>query len=119
DSSVVLTNSRLYAREVQDIQLSGALVTVSACQSAGAKAYTGEGLVGFAWAFLSAGARGVIASLWDVNDRSTATFMARLYTRIRSGESAEIALRKVKLDFLNADALRKPYLWAPFQMYAR
>ena len=35
----------------------------------GARAYAGEGLVGFTWAFLSAGAHNVIAGLWNVDDR--------------------------------------------------
>jgi CHAT domain-containing protein len=120
DSSIVLSHGRLYAREVEGVPLSDALVTISACESAGAKTYTGEGLVGFAWAFLRAGARGVIASLWDVNDRSTAEFMRALYTRFRQNESPGEALRTVKLEFIHShDSRQKPYSWAPFQIYVR
>src|SRR5205085_928057 len=113
------SNGRLYARDIEIARLSNALVTISACQSAGAKTYTGEGRVGFAWAFLSAGASGVIASLWDVNDRSTAEFMAKLHTRLRHNEPPAAALRAVKLDFLGSHAHRQPYYWAPFQIYVR
>lgn len=124
DSAVVLSpgkdSSKLYAREVQEIPLSAGLVTVSACQSAGARTYPGEGLVGFAWAFLSAGAHNVVASLWDVNDQSTALFMQALYTRVRRGVQPAAALREVKLEFLRSEgARRKPYYWAPFQLYVR
>jgi CHAT domain-containing protein/Tfp pilus assembly protein PilF len=124
DSAVVLSpgkdSSKLYAREVQDIRLSADLVTVSACQSAGARTYPGEGLVGFAWAFLRAGAHNVVASLWDVNDQSTAEFMQQLYERVQRGEPPATALREVKLKFLSfQDARRKPYYWAPFQLYVR
>ena len=52
------------------IRLNAALVTISACRSAGARTYAGEGLVGLTWAFLEAGAQNVIAGLWDVSDRS-------------------------------------------------
>ena len=109
-----------YAREVQDIPLTADLVTISACQSAGARTYPGEGLVGFAWAFLSAGAHNVVASLWDVSDQSTAAFMQALYSQVRKGAEPAAALREVKLGFLRSkDSRRKPYYWAPFQLYVR
>src|ERR1051326_5788361 len=47
--------------------------------SAGTRTYAGEGLLGFAWAFLNAGAHAVIAGLWDVSDVSTSQLMDRLY----------------------------------------
>ena len=87
DSAVILSGPddayKLYARDVAEMPLRAELVTVSACRSAGERAYSGEGLVGFAWAFLRAGARQVIAGLWDVDDRSTAELMDRLYARSR------------------------------------
>ncbi len=56
DSAVVLTprrgNYKLYAREIRNRPIHADLVTISACRSAGARTYAGEGLVGFAWAFL-------------------------------------------------------------------
>ena len=73
DSAVILSGPddgyKLYARDVADLPLRAELVTVSACRSAGERVYAGEGLVGFAWAFLRGGARRVIAGLWDVDDR--------------------------------------------------
>ena len=122
DSAVLLSpgksSAKLYAREVQGVKLSADLVTVSACQSAGVRAYPGEGLVGFAWAFLSAGAHNVVASLWDVDDQSTAGFMRELYTKLRQGKLPAAALREVKLAFLHSGGKnRKPYYWAPFQVY--
>ena len=61
DSAVILTGPdaayKLYARDVAAMPLRAELVTVSACRSAGERAYSGEGLVGFAWAFLRAGAQ--------------------------------------------------------------
>ncbi|MGH7485323.1 MAG: CHAT domain-containing protein, partial [bacterium] len=70
DSAVILSGTpetcKLFARDILPIRLNAELVTVSACRGAGARTYEGEGPVGFAWAFLSAGARNVIAGLWDV-----------------------------------------------------
>lgn len=121
DSAIVLSGQdsyKLYAWEVSKIPLTADLVTVSACQSAGARAYAGEGLVGFAWAFLNAGARNVVASLWDVNDESTAAFMKSLYENVRRNKPPASALRDVKLAFINSGTVRrKPYYWAPFQVY--
>src|SRR6185436_14372746 len=83
DSAVILsrgqTGYKLYARDVAAHPLTAGLVTISACRSAGERTYAGEGLVGFSWAFLRAGAKRVIAGLWDVDDRSTAELMERLY----------------------------------------
>src|SRR5204862_2138951 len=101
DSAVILAGPdeayKLYARDVAQLPLHAELVTVSACRSAGERAYSGEGLVGFAWAFLRAGARRVIAGLWDVKDRSTAELMERLYAGLAADQSPPRAPREAKL----------------------
>ena len=122
DSAVILSGperaSKLYARDVAEQPLEAELVTVSACRSAGERAYAGEGLVGFAWAFLRAGARRVIAGLWDVDDRSTAELMDRVYAGLRAGESPSRALRSAKLSLIRqGGSLARPYNWGPFQMF--
>ena len=122
DSAVILSGppdkSRLLAREVVSAPLKAELVTVSACRSAGGKSYAGEGLVGFAWAFLKAGAANVIAGLWDVNDKSTTQMMTDLYRRIGAGEAVPDALRAAKLGLIRqGGAYAKPFYWAPFQLY--
>ena len=124
ESAVILSKwgeaYKLYAREVIGLPLRAKLVTISACRSAGARIYSGEGLVGFAWAFLEAGAQNVIAGLWEVNDRSTALLMDRLYAEIAAGRAPATALRAAKLDLLRSSgAYRKPYYWAPFQVFTR
>lgn len=122
DSAVILASSdrayKLYARDVANLPLRAELVTVSACRSAGERAYTGEGLVGFAWAFLRAGARRVVAGLWDVDDRSTAELMDSMYARLALGYSPPRALREAKLTLLaRGGTTAKPYYWAPFQVF--
>jgi CHAT domain-containing protein len=122
DSAIILSphanRFRLYARDVAEIPLDADLVTISACRGAGSRTLSGEGLVGFAWAFFEAGARNVVTSLWDVNDRSTASFMGYFYAAVDSGLSYPAALRNAKLKLLNSQ-YRKPYYWAPFQLYSR
>ena len=124
DSAIVLSpvkdNFKLYARDILNVPLRADLVTISACRSAGARSYSGEGLVGFAWAFLQAGARNVIAGLWDVTDSSTPAIMDVLYSEIQRGRSPADALRESKLRLIrSARTYRKPYYWGPFQVYVR
>ena len=75
DSAVILSKQgddyKLYARDIIQHPLHADLVTISACHGEGVRTYSGEGLVGLSWAFLHAGAHGVIAALWEVNDSST------------------------------------------------
>jgi len=124
DSAIILSkegdNFKLYARNIMAIPLQADLVTISACRSAGARSYSGEGLVGFVWAFLQAGARSVIAGLWDVTDSSAPGMMDMLYSQIREGHSPADALREAKLSLIHsAGAYKKPYYWGPFQLYTR
>lgn len=122
DSAVVLSADageyKLYARDVIAVPLSAELVTLSTCRSAGTRTFSGEGLVGLSWAFLSAGAKRVIGGLWPVEDASTAELMTDLYRRIAAGAEPAAALRQAKLALLHSDtAYRKPYYWAPFVVY--
>jgi CHAT domain-containing protein len=109
---------KLYARDIIHHPLRAELVTVSTCRSAGARAYSGEGLVGLSWAFVRAGAHNVIGALWDVSDASTPQLMDELYGELKKGETPDAALRHAKLSLLRSNAtFRKPFYWAPFQLY--
>ena len=118
DSAVILSGPddayKLYARDVAQVPLRAELVTVSACRSAGERSYSGEGLIGFSWAFLRAGASRVIAGLWDVDDRSTVQLMDDLYAKIAAGDPAAHALREAKLALIaKGGNYAKPYHWGP------
>lgn len=122
DSALILSRGdsgySLSAREAMSIPLRADLVTLSACRSAGARIYSGEGSVGLSWAFLRAGARSVIAGLWDVTDLSTSNLMADFYGRLLAGATANDALRQAKLELIKSkSAYRKPFYWGPFELY--
>lgn len=128
DSAVILSKKpgsdsyKLYARDIVTRHLNAELVTISACNGAGTRAYAGEGLVGLSWAFLRAGAHHVIGALWEVsNAPSTAEFMDVFYRELSRGQDVATALREAKLSFLHSShaksVFRKPYYWAPFQLY--
>jgi CHAT domain-containing protein len=75
-------------------------------------------MVGFAWAFLHAGARSVIAGLWDVADESTPMLMDRLYAGLAAGELPAEALRNARIAMRNT-AYARPFYWGGFQLYTR
>jgi CHAT domain-containing protein/Tfp pilus assembly protein PilF len=124
DSAIVLSKGagetdsfKLYARDIVKHPLQADLVTISACYGAGERAYSGEGLVGLAWAFLRAGAHNVIAGLWEVTDASTEQLMDRFYDELDKGSTPDVALRAAKLSLLHGSAYHNPFYWAPFQLY--
>jgi CHAT domain-containing protein len=125
DSAVILSEDsqgfKLYAKDIANLKLSANLVSLSACHSAGARSYNGEGMVGFAWAFMQSGVRNVIAGLWDVDDTYSSRMMINLYKGVASGKRPSAALRHAKLELIHSSngSQRKPAYWAPYQTYLR
>lgn len=78
-------------------RLSADLVTLSACETGLGRPAPGEGYLGFTQAFLAAGARSVLVSLWQVDDRATALLMERFYAnRAEGGLGKAAALREAQ-----------------------
>lgn len=131
DSAIILSRAspdaaasedgfKLYAREIMRHPIDARVVTISACYGSGTRAYAGEGLVGLSWAFLRAGAHSTIGALWEVSDNSTPRLMNAFYQGLEEGQSPAAALRQAKLALLHSrDSFRKPFYWAPFQIYTR
>ena len=64
-----------------------------------------------------AGARRVVVSLWNVNDKATASLMQRLYTEmLRSHKTPAAALRAAQIEMLRTRQWQSPYFWAAFVM---
>lgn len=88
----------LYSREIAEFDLATELVVLSACRTALGERVDGEGLLGLSRAFLGAGARRLVVSLWDVDDATTADLMERFYTAMIHGRMAPAAaLRAAQL----------------------
>jgi CHAT domain-containing protein len=105
----------LFLKEVYALPLAGVdLATASACETDAGKLVRGEGVESFSRAFLGAGARSALTSLWSVGDQSTAEFMLRFYAAMATGKSKAEALRAAKLDFLHAPSAAHPAFWAAF-----
>jgi CHAT domain-containing protein len=106
----------LYAWEVfERVRLDTDLVTLSACESASGADRRGEGLIGLTRAFLYAGARSVLASLWTVGDASTGAFMKSFYEAWARGATKAEALRLAQVDAIRRG--QRPLRWAGFQLY--
>ena len=115
----------LYAREVEGMDLYGTdLVVLSACETALGDIRTGEGVYGLRRAFVLAGARNLIMSLWPVDDEVTRDLMEHFYRGYRSGTSVAESLRNAELETIASlraknEAKTDPpvamvNLWAPF-----
>lgn len=105
----------LFLKEIYGLRLTGVdLTTVSACQTEVGKLVRGEGVESFSRAFLAAGSRSVVTSLWSVGDQVTAEVMLRFYSRLAAGAGTADALRAAKLDFLHYAPSSHPAYWAAF-----
>jgi CHAT domain-containing protein len=123
ESAIILSSDadkdyKLYARDIVKPPIHADLVTISACYSAGKRTYSGEGLVGLAWAFLRAGAHQVVAGLWEVDDAATPELMDHFYAELQNGKTAADALRTAKRTMLHSRTVYEhPFYWASLQMY--
>jgi len=106
-----LADGRQTALDCFDLELDCRLVTLSACESGRGFISAGDEQIGLARAFLYAGARAVVHSLWRIDDRTTQIMMERFYTELRSGRGPGAALRTAQLEQLHAGAIH-PFLWA-------
>ncbi|MFL6231918.1 MAG: CHAT domain-containing protein [Thermoanaerobaculia bacterium] len=105
-------NGLLRIKDVSTQDLRSDLVVLSACGSALGKQVRGEGIVGWPWAFLSAGASEVVMSFWDVGDTSTSELMKRFYKNMIQGMSPSNALREAQLQLWSEG--KAPRVWGGF-----
>jgi CHAT domain-containing protein len=88
------------------------LLVLSACQTATGDRRAALGLAGLA---VRSGARSTLATLWSVNDRSTALFMVEFYRELgQPGVTKAQAVRNAQLALLKQPQYEHPYYWAPF-----
>ena len=106
---------RLY--DIYNLRLNADLVVLSACRTALGKEIRGEGLIGLTRGFYYAGAPRVLATLWQIDDRTTAAFMRPFYEALLARhETAAAALRSAQIAMWTTKGWDLPYYWAPFTM---
>lgn len=107
-------NGILTAEEAKSLNLKNTeLVVLSACETGLGDNLVGEGVIGLQRAFMIAGAKSVIMSLWSVSDEKTQELMTLFYTNwIKNNMSKEEALHQAKLEMKKL--YPEPYYWAGF-----
>lgn len=102
-------------QDVHGLKLNSDLVVLSACETGIGKEVKGEGVMSLNNAFLQAGARSVVSSLWKVDDAATKDLMTEFY-RGMADESltAAAALRRAQIKMFNDPRYKSPFFWAAF-----
>ena len=99
--------------DIQAVRLRARLVVLR-CSHSGQGKVSSEGVVGMARAFLFAGARSVLSTLWAIDDEATMMFMKSFYQQLGSGESASVALQRAMKCLRDSHDFSAPKYWAPF-----
>lgn len=113
-SSIRLGDSRLSLWDLYSFRLQAALVTLSGCSTGLSVSAGGDEMIGLIRGLLFAGTRTVQSTLWDVHDRSTASYMTLFYQNLLGGtglaEAQRSAMLELRLEFPH------PFFWAPFAL---
>jgi CHAT domain-containing protein len=109
----------LQMHQIYNLHLPAEMVVLSACETGVGKETRGEGLNGISRGFMYAGAKRVVASLWEVNDASTSQLMKSFYQSLRpDGASHSMrpaaAMREAQLKLMKQRIWLHPYYWAAF-----
>ncbi|CAH3170098.1 unnamed protein product, partial [Pocillopora meandrina] len=103
----------LTIRDVLNVQLRAKLVVLSCCHS-GRGEIKAEGVVGIARAFMGAGARSVVVSLWAIDDEATLQFMKCFYQHLAEGKPTSKSLNLAMKSLRESDEFHEIKYWAPF-----
>lgn len=121
DSAVLLgadgpEDGALRAAEIASLPMDADLIVLAACRTQLGRILRGEGLLSLARSFMEAGARTVVATLWDVDNHDTRWLMRSFYSGVAGGLPPDEALRVAQMQMIRAGgALAAPKVWAGFQ----
>ena len=101
--------------DVMSVKLRAKLVVLSCCHS-GRGEIKAEGVVGIARAFMGAGARSVLVSLWAIDDEATLEFMKSFYRNLEKGRSASESLNHAMKCLRESEKFSDVKYWAPFTL---
>ena len=105
----------LFVNDLYNIQLNADLVVLSACETGIGPLESGEGMISIGRAFMYAGAKNIVMTLWNIDDNRAHRLMRHFYRALRVEENVKDALYQAKLSFLRyADVNSHPGFWAPF-----
>lgn len=108
-------NGFVRSNDILRIDLDADLVVLSSCRSGAGKQIKGEGMISLANSFFAAGARHLLVSLWDVNDKVTAELMLRFYRKhLKERKSFSVSLRESQIEIMSDKRWNAPYYWSAF-----
>ncbi len=120
---ILLSNSSsgddgiLEASEIVHLHTNADLVVLSACDTAVGSLQGEEGIANLSLAFMLAGAKNVVSTLWSVDDTSALYLMKRFYAHLAERTTVAYALTAAKRDMLKTyGAQAIPYYWASFRL---
>ncbi|MCP3928068.1 MAG: CHAT domain-containing protein [Bacteroidetes bacterium] len=108
---------KIFVRDLYNMKLPLDMVVLSACETGLGELSRSEGVISLARGFAFAGAKSIVTSLWEVNDKAAAEVMTSFYRNLDKGETKELALQQAKLNYLNTqveDNMAHPFFWASF-----
>lgn len=118
-SSVLLADGRFNAIDAFSLDLKACeLVTLSGCETGLALSGGGDEQLGLGRAFLAAGAKSLVMSLWPVEDNATSELMQLFYQNLLDGESKVQALQAAQCSLIQRTdtGYTHPYYWAAFRL---
>jgi len=105
----------LQASEIVQMRLNADMVVLSACDTALGPVEGEEGIAALSRAFLLAGARSVVSTLWSIDDTFSSFFMKQFYGHLAAGAPPSLALAAAKRDMIGKyGRSAPPYYWAAF-----
>ncbi|MEO0581407.1 MAG: CHAT domain-containing protein, partial [Bacteroidota bacterium] len=108
-----IDNERLYLADLYRLELNADMVVLAACETNLGELHPGEGNASLAQGFTYAGARSIVATLWQVNETSTSDLIQAFYQYLQEGKDKATALQLAKRDLIaNAGDYPTPYYWA-------
>lgn len=110
---IAFSDQKLTLNELYFIPNQADIVILDACKTGMGKVVPGEGTLSLARGFFHSGAKSVISSMWNTNEKSSNEIILRFYELLKNGKSKSEALRQAKLNFIHTHqgSEKSPYYW--------
>ncbi|RMG88630.1 MAG: CHAT domain-containing protein, partial [Bacteroidetes bacterium] len=108
---------KIFIRDLYNMRLPAEMVVLSACETGIGELQRGEGIISLARGFTYAGAKSIVTSLWEVNDKAASEIMVDFYKNLKAGQTKDAALQNAKMTYLDRQIEHRnahPFFWATF-----
>lgn len=123
EATIQFADEFMYLSELYPLYINPDLVVLSACETGVGRLIKGEGAQSMAKAFQAAGAKNLVFSLWEVNDKSTSLWMENFYASLVKTKSRNASVRDASIAYLQdkniANTAKSPFYWSAFVYYGQ